>query len=129
MGLLKVQQQHVSVVDERPHHDSICKMASGWKTFFRRADRTHVLEAKIASGGEPYGPDDMDYRAKKGEWICRNPQNGYCWVMDEEGMDAFYIPKDRDDKQWEALQEKLEPLKAEMKKKKKQKQKQKQSAR
>jgi hypothetical protein len=94
-------------------------MSNKWKTFFRRANRRHVLEAKIADGGEPYGHSDMGHNAKRGEWICRNPENGHCWVMNEEGMDALYMPKDKNDANWLTLQKKLEPIKAERKKNKK----------
>lgn len=94
-------------------------MSKSWKKFLRRSDRNHTLEAKIADGGEPYGHADMNHRAEKGEWICRNPENGHCWVMGEEGMDQLYMPEDRNDPDWKALQKKLEPIKAERKKKKK----------
>lgn len=126
---VRIQQRYASIVDHCTPYDSICDMPGDWRTFFRRSDRTHILEAKLAEGGEHYGRKDMRFEAERGQWICRNPENGYCWVMDEEGMDAFYMPKNRDDEDWKALQKKLAPLKAERKKKQKQKQKQKQSSR
>jgi hypothetical protein len=95
----------------------MCNMAKGWKKYLRRSDRNHVLEAKIADGGEPYGHSDMRNTAKKGEWICRNPENGHCWVMGEEGMDELYMPEDTSDEDWMRLQKKLEPIKKERKKK------------
>jgi len=95
----------------------MCNMANEWKKFFRRSDRTHTLEAKIANGGEPYGNKDMGFTATKGQWICRNPTNGHCWAMSGEGMDELYVPENTDDEDWRCLQKKLEPIKKDRKKK------------
>jgi hypothetical protein len=28
--------------------------------------------------------------AKKGEWICRNPENGHMWVCSDQGFSQLY---------------------------------------
>ena len=62
---------------------------SNWVQCYRLTRRSHRLEAKRADGGEPYGYQGM-LKAEKGKWLCRNPENGYCWVMTDEGFDELY---------------------------------------
>jgi hypothetical protein len=51
--------------------------------------RSSLIDAKRAEGGETYGYNNI-LKAKSGEWLCRNPENGYCWVMSDEGFDELY---------------------------------------
>jgi len=62
---------------------------SGWRKFFRLGHTTDVFEAKRAEGGEEYGHKIKMY-AKKGQWLCRNPDNGHMWVMSDEGFESLY---------------------------------------
>lgn len=73
----------------------------------------------MAAGGEPYGNPRMKYRAKKGQWICRNPKNGHCWIMDDEGMFEFYTPLDKTIGEWKALYQKIKSKEKQQKIKKK----------
>lgn len=94
-------------------------MGNEWHRFYRLATHSHALEAKIAVGGEPYGNPHMGYKASKGQWICRNPENGHCWIMDDEGMFAFYAPFDKTTEEWQSFSERMNARKKLMKTKKK----------
>jgi hypothetical protein len=67
-------------------------MSNEWRLFRRNAHPSHVLEIKTAEGGEPYGRPDMKLRAKKGQWLCRNIENGHCWTSSDKGMIQLYTP-------------------------------------
>jgi hypothetical protein len=65
-------------------------VADGWLRCYRIAQRDSFIEAKRAEGGEPYGDEVMRKTAKPGEWLCRNPENGYTWVVSDEGFEELY---------------------------------------
>jgi hypothetical protein len=62
---------------------------SEWIKCYRLAMRSHVLEAKRAEGGERFGFTKM-FKAKKGEWLCRNPANDHRWVVSDEAFEELY---------------------------------------
>lgn len=82
-----------------------------WRPFYRRASASHRLEAKIAVGSESYGHNEKKLVAKKGQWLCRNPENGHIWIMSDGGMEELYRPVDSDDKEWLTLMAKVKPKK------------------
>ena len=62
-----------------------------------------MLEARRADGGEEYGLA-VAFKAKPGQWLCRNQDNGHIWVVSDEGFDELYCkigesPKKREKKQ------------------------------
>jgi len=86
-------------------------MATNWRYFYRRTSTNHRLEAKIAAGGESYGHSNHTLTAKKGQWLCRNPENQHTWVMSEVGMEELYRPVNRDDEEWDRLVSRVRPKK------------------
>ena len=60
-----------------------------WVEFYRIAHNAHHIEAKRADGGEEYGIGAVQ-KAKKGQWLCRNPENGHLWVCSDEHFEALY---------------------------------------
>lgn len=91
-------------------------MKQEWRRFYRRASPNHLLEARIAADGEPYGRDDLKLKTQEGQWLCRSIENGYRWAMSKEGMVQFYFPVDSKNDAWDALVARME--KNEKKKKK-----------
>lgn len=65
-------------------------MGEEWEIYYRIVTRAHTLEARLAKGGEPIGDELRPRVAKKGEWICRNPVNGYIWSVNEEDFYDLY---------------------------------------
>lgn len=82
-------------------------MQREWRLFRRKTHHSHLLEAKVAVDGEPYGHESQRLRTKEGQWLCRNIENGYCWAMSDEGMFQLYEPVDRENDDWEALVERM----------------------
>lgn len=70
-------------------------MHDNWQKYYRISTRTDTIEAKLAKGGEGVGDEFRTKIAKKGEWICRNPKNGYTWSMKEHAFYALYRPFDK----------------------------------
>lgn len=62
---------------------------SEWRKCYRLAHPGHTLEAKRAKGGEECGHGKR-WKAKPGQWLCRNPENGHTWTMTDEGFDELY---------------------------------------
>lgn len=70
---------------------NICNsMDNEWQEYYRIAARSHILEAKRAKGGEKIGDRLSPNIAKNGEWICRNPVNGYTWPMNDQDFSRLY---------------------------------------
>lgn len=65
---------------------------SEWRLFTRISHPTHTLEAKRAMGGESYGHEDFKLTARPGEWLCRNPENGYVWTCEDRNFGILYKP-------------------------------------
>lgn len=63
---------------------------SGMEDFFCIQDRSCVIRAKLAVGGERYGHPDMGLVAQPGEWLCCNPANKYRWVFGSGSFRDFY---------------------------------------
>lgn len=61
-----------------------------WLTFYRIAHRNHLLRAKVAEGGEPYGNSEMGKTAERGQWLCESIENGHRWVCSKESFNELY---------------------------------------
>jgi len=61
-----------------------------WLKVYRIAHRADIHDAKRAEGGEPYGDPAFKKVAKKGEWLCRNPENGWLWTWSDESFVELY---------------------------------------
>jgi len=82
-----------------------------WTTYKRIATPSHTLEAKRANGGETIGFEGLGLVAKKGQCLCRNPENGHQWTMDDESFPKFYIPEQIKDQKAATSQENPKPTK------------------
>ena len=65
-----------------------------WQDYYRIPSKDHTIEAKPARGGEEIGDEFRKRIAQKGDWLCRNPENGYSWSMNEHDFYDFYRPLD-----------------------------------
>ena len=63
---------------------------NAWYPIYRLAQHEDVLEACVAVGGEPYGMEGYNLKARPGMMLCRNPKNGYVWAKSREAFDEFY---------------------------------------
>lgn len=72
-----------------------------WRPFTRIAHIQHTLEARRATGGEPYGNPDHKLTAIPGQWLCRNPENGHTWVCEDQNFGSLYRPPLNDRRQKE----------------------------
>jgi hypothetical protein len=62
-----------------------------WRVYYRIASTNHLLEAKRAEGGEPYGhTPGMGLKARPGEWLCRTIEQTHYWTMNDESFDMLY---------------------------------------
>jgi hypothetical protein len=78
-------------------------MSNEWRPFRRNAHPSHILEIKTAEGGESYGHPDMNFRAEKGQWLCRNIETGYRWVVSNAGIVQLYTPVGHRNEKLESL--------------------------
>ena len=62
---------------------------SKWVEYYRVAQRGHRLEAKRAEGGEVIGHAGI-HTVKKGQWLCRNPENNHMWSMSDQDFVELY---------------------------------------
>lgn len=66
------------------------QLQGDWLRCYRLAHRSHFLEARRSPGGEPYGQDDFELTTEPGQWLCRNPENGYRWVCSDADFVRLY---------------------------------------
>lgn len=69
-------------------------MNDDWQEYYRKATPSHKLEAKRARGGEVLGDKLRVKIAEEGEWICRNPANGFTWTINDIDFNALYKSRD-----------------------------------
>ena len=61
-----------------------------WRKVYRIAHRADILDAKRAEGGETFGRPEHRKVAQRGQWLCRNPQNGWVWTWSDEAFAELY---------------------------------------
>ena len=71
-------------------YDDELDNAPGWTEYFCIASPSVIIRVRLAEGGERYGNLDFNHRAKEGENLCLNPENGHRWVMSDLSLKDFY---------------------------------------